>query len=43
MSEYRTGSTASELEPTIDWRALCVLTTLISAATFCAAVVMMHF
>jgi hypothetical protein len=43
MSEYRNRSRAFELEPTIDWLALFVLSTLISAATFCAAVVMMHF
>jgi hypothetical protein len=43
MTEYRTRSRACELEPTIDWRALFVLATLVSGATFCAAVLMMHF
>jgi hypothetical protein len=42
MSEYRRLQ-AHEFQPTIDWRALFVLSTLVSGAKFCAAVVMMHF
>jgi hypothetical protein len=42
MPEYRTRLRAYEPEPTVDWRALFVLSTLVSGAAICAAV-MMHF
>jgi hypothetical protein len=40
MTEYRTTLQAHEFQPTIDWRALFVLSTLVSGAAICAAVMM---
>jgi hypothetical protein len=44
MSRYRAKLLrAYELEPTIDWRALFVLSTLVSGAAAICAVMLMHF
>jgi hypothetical protein len=40
MGDYRSRAHAHEFEPTIDWRALFVLSTLLSAAS-CAALLIL--
>jgi hypothetical protein len=43
MSHYQARLRAYEFEPTIDWRALFVLSTLVSGAAAICAAVLMHF